>query len=67
VQNYKNFIKSLNKTKDIKVNLYQFKGFAYISEYKNTYDISGIILDKNLIIPIKNKKINYKYLNISYL
>ena len=62
IKNYKNFLKILQKNKSSPNNIFQFKGFTKITDHKKNYTISGIILDQNLIIPCKDKKISYNNL-----
>lgn len=60
--NYKNFMKVTKKDNSLSSNFYEFRGFTSINDKKDTYEISGILLNDNLIIPIKSKKITYKNL-----
>ena len=54
---FENFMK-INKILDI----YKFNGFSYIEKKGDNYKINGILLQKKLLIPIKEKVFSYKKL-----
>jgi hypothetical protein len=56
IEEYKKIFKIIVKQNQ---KFFKFQGYSVINNNKNNYEIGGILLDKNLIIPIKKKRVAF--------